>query len=110
MWLNAAPGCSRSQASAKCCIEGSCRGFTCSWAGHLGRTPFLHLPWLAVASQCILFSFHLSAQLLAAAEAEGGLDEEIGVAVEFEDEDEEDEEEEMREVVVSLCARRSCFL
>ena len=31
---------------------------------------------------------------------EGVLDEEIGVAVEFEDEDEEDEEDEMREIVV----------
>lgn len=49
-------------------------------------------------------------QLLAAAEGEGGLDEEIGVAVEFEDEEEEDEEDEMQEVVVSAlrAALRFC--
>ncbi|PSC69011.1 U5 small nuclear ribonucleo 200 kDa helicase-like [Micractinium conductrix] len=36
---------------------------------------------------------------LAAAEGEGALDEDIGVAVEFEDEEEDEEEEEMREIV-----------
>lgn len=39
--------------------------------------------------------------MLAAGDGEGGLDEEIGVAVEFEDEDDEDEDEELQEVVVS---------
>lgn len=38
---------------------------------------------------------------IAAAGDEGGLDEEIGVAVEFEDEDEEEGEEELREIIVS---------
>ena len=39
---------------------------------------------------------------LAAADGEGALDEEIGVAVEFEDEDDEEEgDEELQEVVVS---------
>ncbi len=38
---------------------------------------------------------------IAAAGEDGGLDEEIGVAVEFEDEDEEEGEEELREIIVS---------
>lgn len=39
--------------------------------------------------------------ILAGAEGEATLDDDIGVAVEFEDEEEEDEEEELDEVVVS---------
>ncbi len=38
---------------------------------------------------------------MVAADGEGGMDEDVGVAVEFEDEEEDEEEEELREVVVS---------
>lgn len=43
-------------------------------------------------------------QVIAAGEGEGALDEEIGVAVEFEESEEEEGEDELREVVVSALA------
>ncbi len=43
-------------------------------------------------------------QAIAAGEGEGALDEEIGVAVEFEESEEEEGEEALREVVVSCRA------
>lgn len=50
--------------------------------------------------------------MIAAGEGEGALDEEIGVAVEFEESEEEEGEDELREVVVSVlaCAGVSSFL
>ena len=50
----------------------------------------------------LLRLLRLLCQVVAGAEGEATLDDDIGVAVEFEDEEEEEEEEELDEIVVRL--------